>query len=256
MTSGRRAFSQGEGMTDPQERQAGFPWILILGGAAACCVIGTICLLCPIGALGAYMLSRSTTSRPASASISPPVAAISNPDAWRQAGDSIAKVVVEEFADFQCPYCAGFHRDGEPKLRAEYIQTGKVRFIFRNYPVLDGDNSQAGESHLAALGALCAGEQGRFWEYHDALFENQSGENSGGFAEPHLLEFAINLGLTGSAFDQCVKSRRYESIVDADYQLGQARSVRGVPTFFINGAPFEGFDPTVFFDAIDQALTG
>jgi protein-disulfide isomerase len=242
-------------MTNDRGRHSGLPWIVILAGVVACCMIGMICVICPVGAVGVFLLSRSATSQPAVEPVPPPAPASSDPDTWRQAGDANAKVVVEEFADYQCPYCAGFHSDGEPEFRAEYIQTGKVRFIFRNYPVLDGGNSQTGESHLAALGALCAGEQGKYWEYHDTLLENQSGENSGGFAAPHLLEFALNLGLSGSTFDQCVKTKRYESVVDDDYRLGQGRDLRGVPTFFINGKAVEGFDKSGFFDAIDQALS-
>ncbi len=269
-------------MTNRTEQRSTLPWIAALAGLAVVCFFGLMCVLCSAGAVGAYLLLRpaaifsaaapasppaapsspaaapalppAAPSSPTAAPTSPPTAtAMADPDGWRQAGDANAKVVVEEFADYQCPFCGEFHSEGEPKLRKEYIQTGKVRFIFRNYPVLDGGVPD-GESHLAALGAMCAGEQGKFWEYHDSLFENQSGENMGGFAAQHLLEFAVDLGLSGSAFDQCMKSKRYESLIDADYQLGKSRGLEGVPTFFINGKTVLGFDRTGFFDALDQAL--
>jgi protein-disulfide isomerase len=243
-----------------------------------------LCVLCAVGTAGAYFFSRPTgqnrtpgstiyptsTSAPtvetgtepmrATSSKNGPVApptptAALDPDAWRQMGDPNAKVVIEEFADYQCPFCGEFHTDGETRLRTEYIQTGKVRFIFRNFPALDRGDPEGGESHLAALGALCAGEQGRYWEYHDALFEHQSGENSGGFARPHLLEFALDLGLDGVQFDQCVQTKRYESVVDDDFQLGRDRDLQGVPTFFINGKAVLGFDPSEFFSAIDRAFS-
>ncbi len=167
-------------------------------------------------------------------------------------GKANAKVIVEEFADFQCPYCGQFHAEGEPRLRSEYIQTGKVLFLFRNFPVLDGGDPN-GESHLAALGALCAGEQGKFWEYHDSLFENQAGENSGGFAVPQLMGFANALRLDSSKFNRCVQTKRYESAVDDDIHLGENKHLQAVPAFFINGKLLLGFEATAFFSSIDTA---
>jgi protein-disulfide isomerase len=241
-------------MTTGGKQRSTLPWIAALAGLAVVCLFGLMCMLCSAGAVGAYLLLRPVASFPAAAPASPPAATdAAGPEDWRQAGDVNAKVVVEEFADYQCPFCGGFHADGEPKLRKEYIQTGKVRFIFRNYPVLDG-GAPDGESHLAALGAMCAGEQGKFWEYHDSLFENQSGENMGGFAAPRLLGFAVDLGLSSSAFDQCLKSKRYQAIIEADYQLGKSRGLDGVPTFIINGKTVLGFNPTGFFEVLDQAL--
>jgi protein-disulfide isomerase len=272
-------FSKEDDMANTSGHRSAFPWITALVVAAVCGLVCLICVLCPAAAAGVYLLSGTGVSKPVlPPSVPPPTATVaflpsetgvsqptpepsatpdsrvsSDPDTWRQAGDPNAKVLVEEFADYQCPYCGDFHTSGEPKLRTMYIQTGKVRFLFRNFPVLDGGDPE-GESHLAALAALCAGEQGKFWEYHDLLFENQSGENTGGFAPFHLLGFASDLGLRGSAFDQCVKAKRYESIVDDDLQLGEERAVEGVPTFYINGKTVLGFDKIGFFDAIDQAF--
>jgi protein-disulfide isomerase len=250
------------------------PWIILPAILSAC----FLCIFCPVGATGVYWLSRSapshpttlaatstllvtatdfttTTPIPAEPTASPTIEGSTDPDAWRQAGDANAKVVVEEFADFQCPYCGDFHARGEPRLWEEYIRTGKVRFIFRNFPVLDGGDMN-GESHLAALGALCAGEQGKFWKYHDFLFENQTAENSGGFTFPHLLEFAVKLDLNGSSFGDCLQSRRYQSVLDDDLQLGSDGQLSGVPTFFINGRVVLGYNERDFFGAIDNALEG
>ena len=93
-----------------------------------------------------------------------PVSAVAFPA--REMGDSGAKMVVEEFADFQCPYCAMINSVAESRLRVNYVQTGKIRFIFRNYIV------GRAESNLAANAALCAGDQDAFWEYHDLLYKN------------------------------------------------------------------------------------
>jgi protein-disulfide isomerase len=261
-------------MTPDTKERSALPWIILPAILSVCC----LCAICSIGAAGAYRLSRSAVSHPTAlaATFTPPVIATdfptttpvpvepaasptievsTDPDAWRQAGDANAKVVVEEFADFQCPYCGDFHARGEPRLWEEYIRTGKVRFIFRNYPVLDGGDMN-GESHLAALGALCAGEQGKFWKYHDYLFENQTAENSGGFTSPHLLEFAVTLDLNGSSFGDCLRSRRYQSVLDNDLQLGRDSQLQGVPTFFINGRVILGYNERDFFGAIDNALEG
>jgi protein-disulfide isomerase len=263
-------------MTGNPEKRSPLPWIILLVFLAAC----FLCAMCAAGATGVYFLSRpasssstvkpgppstsliatataSTESKPTESepTSSPTAEPSTDPDTWRTAGDANALVVVEEFADFQCPFCGDFHARGEPQLWKEYIQTGKVRFIFRNYPVLDGGNSD-GESHLAALGALCAGEQGKFWEYHDYLFENQPAENSGGFTTQHLLEFAVGLDLNRSSFDECLQSRRYEKTLSDDVRLGEDRGLEGVPTFFIQGQTLLGYDEKEFFGRIDRALNG
>jgi len=189
-------------MTDSTGIRSTLPWILILLAAAACAV----CACCAVGGVSFFILSYPATLKPEIGSTTrpaptlsptvnlapdpasatpaqtvseafPTAGADSEPDSWRSMGDPDAPVVVEDFADFQCPCCGQFFSNSEARLREEYVETGKVRFIFRNYPIVDSYVSNGTESTLAALAALCAGEQGDFWEYHDLLFENQSGEN-------------------------------------------------------------------------------
>ena len=236
-------------MTPAAKNNSVLPWIILPAVIAVCLLCG-VCSVCSLGGTGVYLLSRSRASGATAVAVESPA---SDPETWRQAGNADAKVVVEEFADFQCPYCQQFYANGEPRLRTEYIQTGKILFIFRNYPVLDG-NKTDGESHLAAMGALCAGEQGKFWEYHDALYENQPGENTGGFAAPHLEGFAENLGLDASQFHDCLQTQKYQSILDEDIGLARNRNLSGVPTFVINGSVILGYDETTFFASIDKAL--
>jgi protein-disulfide isomerase len=186
--------------------------------------------------------------------LSPTPDVSSDPDSWRMMGDPDAPVVVEEFGDFQCPYCGQFHMDVEPKLREDYIATGKVRFIFRNFPVVDSFVAGGVESRDAALAALCAGEQGNYWEYHDYLFEHQSGENEGAFSRPHLKEFAVKLGLNEDSFSQCLEKERYANIIRADEQIARRLGLRGVPSILVNGRliHFEEWDEIL--PAIDEAL--
>lgn len=170
----------------------------------------------------------------------------------REMGDSNAKVVVEEFADFQCPYCKMFNSVAESHLRLYYVTTGKVRFIFRNYIVVGA------ESNLAANAALCAGDQGAFWEYHDLLFKNQGAENSGAFSSPRLESFAAQLHLDGVKFDQCLGNQMHADVINGDIHLGDRYGINSTPSFFVNGRQVN-INPkdTQFqelFDAIDKIL--
>lgn len=104
-------------------------------------------------------------------------------------GKPDAPVKLVEFADYQCPYCGMFKNQIESRLKLEYIDTGKASFDFRDFAFLGR------ESFDAALAARCAGGQGKFWPYHDKIFENQNGENQGVFSLENLKRFAIDLGL-------------------------------------------------------------
>jgi protein-disulfide isomerase len=170
----------------------------------------------------------------------------------REMGDSGAKVVVEEFADFQCPYCRVFSTTIEPRLRTQYIPTGRVRFIFRNYVVVGP------ESTLAANAVLCAGDQDAFWEYHDLLYANQGAENSGAFSTPRLEAFAAQLHLDGVKFDQCLTSQAHADVIAADTQQGHRYGIPGTPSFAVNGRlvtiSLQDTQYQALFSAIDKAL--
>lgn len=144
-----------------------------------------------------------------------------------------AKVTIIEYSDYQCPVCGYFAKTYEPLLD-EYIEAGKVRFIYKDFAFLGQ------ESHWAAEAAKCAAEQDRFWEYHDKLFWSQRGENEGAFSKANLKKFARELGLNAQAFDECLDSGRYAEAVDQETKEGRARGVNGTPTFFINGRELRG----------------
>lgn len=170
----------------------------------------------------------------------------------REMGPSTASVVVEEFADYQCPYCGMFHAVAETRLRETYVQSGKVRFIFENDPIVGN------ELQLAANAALCAGDQDSFWEYHDLLYANQGAENSGAFSSPRLEAFAAQLHLDSVTFDQCLGNLTHADIISADVQRARNYRIQGTPTFFVNGRMVSiSVQDTTFqalFDAIDNAL--
>ncbi|MDP3785182.1 MAG: thioredoxin domain-containing protein [bacterium] len=104
-------------------------------------------------------------------------------------GNPSAKVAVIEYGDFQCPFCGKFFKTTEQQLKETYLKSGKTAFVWRDFAFL-GE-----ESFRAAEAARCAGEQGKFWEYHDYLFNNQRGENAGAFSDRSLKSFAATLGL-------------------------------------------------------------
>lgn len=167
-------------------------------------------------------------------------------------GDVSAPVTVIEYSDFQCPFCGRFYSQTESQIRDNYIKTGKVKFVYRHFPFLGS------ESKAAAAAAECAKDGGKFWQYHDALFnaEIKDGEeNSGNLNRSLFLSLAKNLGLDENKFAGCLDDNKYNSKVQKDYASAQKVGVRATPTLFINGQKIEGALPYDQFRVlIDQAL--
>jgi protein-disulfide isomerase len=151
-------------------------------------------------------------------------------------GDPNAPITIEEFSDFQCPYCERFHQETEPLLRQYYIDTGKVRFVYRSMGNWVSGNIGGGktESQDAALAAYCAGEQNKFWEMHAALFANVLGEDAGSFTPKRLKAIAQNIGLNTGQFNSCYDSGKYRDRVQQDFQDGQAAKINGTPGFLVS----------------------
>lgn len=164
-------------------------------------------------------------------------------------GNKDAKVTIVEFADYQCPFCEIFFKESFPKLKSEYIDSGKVKFYYQDFAFL-GD-----ESKFAAEAAKCSGQQGKYWEYHDYLYQNQNGENEGAFSLVNLKKFAKALSLDEQKFNTCVDSRIFKPDVESETNAGQSYGVNATPTIFINGIKYEGAqDFTRYKEAIDKAL--
>jgi protein-disulfide isomerase len=155
-------------------------------------------------------------------------------------GDPTAPIKIEEFSDYQCPYCGRFVTETEAQIEDAYVATGKVYFVYRSMGDFIGQESQA-----AAEAAYCAGEQNKYWEYHDILFANQTGENVGAFTDRRLQAFAQELALDMSAFNTCYNSNQFAGRVQQDFVDGQAAGVTGTPAFVItyevNGEPQQRF---------------
>jgi protein-disulfide isomerase len=170
-------------------------------------------------------------------------------------GKKDAPVTMIEFSDYQCPFCRRFFETTLPTLKKEYIETGKVRYVFRDFP-LDQIHPYA---RKAAEAAHCAGDQGKYWEMHDLLFQNQQALQA-----ESLKMHARSLNLNGTAFDSCLDRGKYATEVQKDLDDGVAVGVRGTPTFFvgktrsdgtIQGTLLSGALPApVFRQAIENAL--
>jgi protein-disulfide isomerase len=169
-------------------------------------------------------------------------------------GRADAPVTVVEFSDYECPFCQRFFATTLPALKRDYIDAGKVRYVFRDYP-LDQLHPQA---RKAAEAAHCAGEQGRFWEMHDLLFQNAKA-----LAPPQLAEHARAVGVDGARFDECLVSGRHAARVERGLADGATAGVRGTPGFVIGrmkvgdvveGTPIRGAQPLETFRRIIDEL--
>lgn len=164
-------------------------------------------------------------------------------------GDAAAPVTIHEYADFQCPSCGAFARSIEPQIRAAYIDTGRVKLVWHDFAWIGP------ESRDAANAARCAGDQDKFWEFHDLLYGNQAGENAGAFAKDRLKAFGASLGLEPIAFDACVDANRYGGAVSADFADVRNKGFNGTPTFVIGDQRIVGAQPfETFAAAIEAAL--
>lgn len=157
-------------------------------------------------------------------------------------GPANAPIELVEFSDFQCPYCLR----ADPTVRQVLATYGdRIHLVYRHYPLPNHPNARP-----AAEAATCAGDQGKFWAYHDRLFGNQARlENA------DLKQHAVEIGLDAAKFNACVDRRQSKAQVDADIRAAEEAGVNGTPHFFINGRPLSGAQPfEAFKRVIDEEL--
>ena len=160
-------------------------------------------------------------------------------------GDKDAPVTIVSFEDYQCPFCKRAFDQTFPQLKSEYIDTGKVKLVYRDYPLSFHPQAQS-----AAEASECANDQGEFWDYHDALFNNQATLGSDLYTK-----LAGDLGLDVGQFTECVDSGKFRQEVQDDFSYGSSVGVSGTPTFFINGIKLVGAQPfQAFKNIIDAEL--
>lgn len=173
-------------------------------------------------------------------------------------GDPNAPISIVEFSDFQCPFCARFHSNTLPQIEQNYLSTGKVNFVYRDFPI----ESIHPNALSAALASECADDQEKFWEYHDKLFQNQKSwqgleiQNS----ITTFKEYAQELGLNMEEFNSCLDSGKYSQEISNDLQDGRNYGVTGTPGFFVGNEKIGftkiiGAQPfSVFQNVLDNQL--
>jgi len=164
-------------------------------------------------------------------------------------GDSSAPLTLVEWGDYQCTYCHRFHEDVKDSVLSNFVESGKIRFTFRDF-TLNGPASV-----LAAEAAYCAGDQNKYWEYHDELYNNWEGENTGWVTMDNLKRFASNVGLDMNAFDKCVQDHGYKQKALSNYKYGQQIGVNATPTFMVidkegDARMIRGVQPYEIFDKV------
>jgi protein-disulfide isomerase len=172
-------------------------------------------------------------------------------DRGRILGNEAAQVWLVEISDFQCPYCKQWHDQTFAALEREYVQTGKVRLAYLNYPM----PSLHPNARAAAEAAMCASVQGKFWELHSALFATQ--ERWAGLPDPVAFfdTLASTAGVDAKAWRSCMSSHATIPLIDADHERSAASGVKSTPTFFIGDKKIEGAFPADSFRvALDAAI--
>jgi protein-disulfide isomerase len=235
-------------------------WYVGVGVVLACtAIIAPTPTPIPPTATAAATVASTSTVTPVSLTPQPGVYDIET-EGYPSLGPADAPITIVEFSDYQCPFCYRWHAEVYDQLQAAY--PGKLRLVYRNFPLSFHQNAFA-----AAEAALCAGDQTKYWEYHDALFErheilnNQSGTV---LEQAEYDQMAEDLNLDVAAFAACMTSRKYQTFIKndmqyaaalpVDYENGQpVMAVGGTPTFFINGRRLGGAYPFEYFKTIIDA---
>lgn len=177
-------------------------------------------------------------------------------------GSSYAPVTLIEFGDYQCTYCHRFHTDTKDLILTNFVNTGKVRFLFKDFPIYDLPPDRASSS--ASEASYCAADQGKYWQYYEELYNEWKGENTGWVTKDSLKQFASDAGIRDiNQFSQCLESGKYAGVVADNFNLAQSIGLTSTPAFVLlanNGKqqPLEiiGAQPyTVFANAINQLAT-
>ena len=161
-------------------------------------------------------------------------------------GNEDAKLTIVEFSDFQCPFCKRARDDAVKQIEEQYIKTGKVKLVYRDFPL----TSIHPMAQKSAEAAECADDQGKFWEYHDLIFENQAD-----LSITSLKQWASELGLNENDFNKCLDSGKYTNEVNKDASDAQRAGGQGTPYFIVGNQPVRGAKAfAAFHAAIESQL--
>jgi protein-disulfide isomerase len=200
-------------------------------------------------ALSAIALATPTAwSQGVAAPKAAPDPLVAAADQGRIIGSEKAKLWVLIVSDFQCPYCHQWHSETWEKLKREYVTTGKVRVAYVNMPLNIHPNARP-----TALAAMCAGAQGKFWQYADLLFTSQAKWKDLRDPRSHIESLAKTAALDGTQFKSCLASTGVASLVDADQARMSRAGAGSTPTFFIGASKLEGAQPIEMFRRVIDA---
>lgn len=173
-------------------------------------------------------------------------------DASRIQGSPSAKLWVIEVSDFQCPYCKEWHDAAYQMVVNDYVKTGKVRMAYVNFPL-----SIHAHAHQAAIAAMCAGAQDKFWQMHDSLFASQGKWETESDPTAAFDSLAASVGVNEAAYHACLASPAIAALVAGDQERARGGGVTATPSFWVGGKLIEGaVPPAEMKAAIDQALAG
>jgi len=171
-------------------------------------------------------------------------------------GSESAPVTIVEFGDYQCPFCQKWNLQTKPLIEQNYIDSGKVRLIYIDFPIIGPDSLKAHAS------SYCADEQGLYWQYHDHLYKNQGHENDGWARAERLKDLASTLpGLDLEKFNKCLDSGKYENRVNENKNIATKSGARSTPTFIIigpdkTGTQISGAQPYSTFQSVIEENLG
>ena len=165
-------------------------------------------------------------------------------------GNPNAPITIVEWGDYQCTFCYKFHQSSKDVLIEEYVKTGRINFVFRDFPLNGLD------SVLAAQASYCADDQGKYWEYHDEIYKNWAGERTGWVTRQSLDQFANTVGLDLIQFTKCLDDKKYQQRVLENEKFGVKIGIKATPSFLIFNnekiTKVEGNQPfSVFRQVID-----
>ena len=171
-------------------------------------------------------------------------------------GSNAAKITLVEFGDYQCQFCAQFHKQTRNEIIDKFVNTGQVKFVFKDF--VQNDQPPDNASTLAARAAYCAADQGKFWEYHDEVYNNSKGENTGWVTRANLELFARNVHIPDQVeFSKCLDSQKYSDAVQKNDQIARSIGLQSAPTFVLvtDGKQPLGIVGAQSFDVFQQAIS-
>jgi protein-disulfide isomerase len=214
-------------------------------------LIAAVAALAVVLACSKSSSASAATTTAAGATAGPDSLLLKRADHARILGSPSATVWVVEVSDFQCPFCRQFHDDSYEELKRAYVDSGKVRLAYVNFPLSMHHNSFA-----ASESAMCAAAQDKFWQMHDALFVTQKQWEALPAPQPTFDSLAIAQGVEPVAFRKCVSGHITKPMIEADVDRATRAGVESTPTFLIGGMMLTGAQPVANFRrAIDSALT-